>query len=59
MGSNANIHEEAHSAAPGWDMRYFEVEWHCWCATQENKQKNPSRHVVRFCRTWYEIHVSP
>lgn len=54
-----DIHKEAHAAAPGWDVRYLEVEWRRWCAAEEIEPKHPSRHFVRFCRTWYEKRGSP
>ena len=54
-----DIHEEARAAAPGWDVRYLEVEWRRWCAAEEIEPKHPSRHFVRFCRTWYEKRGSP
>ena len=54
-----DIHEEARAAAPGWDVRYLEVEWRLWCAAEEIEPKHPLRHFVRFCRTWYEKRGSP
>jgi len=40
-------------------VRYLEVEWRRWCAAEEIEPKHPSRHFVRFCRTWYEKRGSP
>lgn len=46
--------EEARAAAPGWDVRYLEVEWRRWCAAEEIGPRHRSCHFVRFCRTWHE-----
>lgn len=56
---DSEAHEEARAAAPGWDVRNLETEWRRWCAAEEIEPKHPSRHFVRFCRTWYEKRGRP
>ena len=52
-------HEDARSAAPGWDTHYLEQEWRKWCGDEEIEPKNPGRHFVKFCSSWFEKRGSP
>lgn len=56
---DAEAHEEARAAAPGWDTRHLENEWRRWCGQQEIEPKRPARHFVRFCASWFEHHGRP
>jgi plasmid replication initiation protein len=55
----AGAYENARDAAPGWDPRYIEGEWRKWCGSEEIEPKNPERHFLKFCRTWYEKRGDP
>lgn len=56
---DSEAYAEARLAAPGWDVRYLESEWRRWCGTEEIEPRHPSRHYVRFCRTWFEKRGKP
>ena len=56
---DASAYDEARAAAPGWDVRHLEQEWRKWCGNEEIEPKNPSRHYVKFCQTWYEKRGRP
>jgi|TARA_Y100001951_G_scaffold55798_1_gene44273 plasmid replication initiation protein len=49
----SHAHEDARSAAPGWDPRYLEQEWRRWCGIEEIEPKHPGRHYVKFCESWF------
>ena len=55
----ASAYDEARAVAPGWDVRHLEQEWRKWCGNEEIEPKNPSRHYVKFCQTWYEKRGRP
>jgi hypothetical protein len=50
---------EARELAPGWDVRMLEQEWRRWCGKEEIEPKRPTRHYLRFCRSWYERRGRP
>lgn len=52
-------YEDARTAAPGWDVRYLEEQWRIWCTEEEIEPKNPTRHFVKFCTTWFEKRGRP
>lgn len=52
-------YQEARSVAPGWDVYVLEREWRGWLAKEEIEPKHPSRHFLRFCRTWFEKRGRP
>lgn len=52
-------HEDARSAAPGWDPRYLEQQWRVWCGEEEIEPKNPLRHFIKFCTSWFEKRGGP
>lgn len=52
-------HEDARSVAPGWDPRHLEEQWRVWCCEEEIEPKNPQRHFIKFCTSWYEKRGSP
>ncbi|MCB1466196.1 MAG: replication initiator protein A [Rhizobiaceae bacterium] len=47
-------YHEARLAAPSWDVRHLETQWHNWCAAEEIEPKRPDAHFLKFCRSWYE-----
>lgn len=56
---DADAYDDARVAAPGWDVRYLEQEWRRWCGAEEIEPKNPGRHYVKFCQTWFEKRGRP
>lgn len=56
---DADAYDDARAAAPGWDVRYLEQEWRRWCGAEEIEPKNPGRHYVKFCQTWFEKRGRP
>lgn len=50
---------EARSVARGWDVYMLEREWRVWLAENEIEPKNPERHFVKFCATWFEKRGAP
>ncbi|WP_366658584.1 replication initiator protein A [Fodinicurvata sp. EGI_FJ10296] len=50
---------DARTAAPGWDIYYLEREWRRWLGENEIVAKNPERHFVKFCRSWFEKRGKP
>lgn len=56
---DSSIYEDARGAAPGWDVRYLEQEWRRWCATEEIVPRNPEKHFIKFCSSWFEKRGSP
>lgn len=59
-GALANdIYSEARTIAPGWDVRVIEHEWRVWCGREEIIPKNPNKHYLRFCKTWFERRGRP
>jgi hypothetical protein len=52
-------YNEARMAAPGWDVYYIESEWRRWLGENEIEPKFPTRHFIKFCRTWYENRGNP
>ncbi len=53
------VYAEARAVAPGWDVRALEQEWRRWCGKEEILPKRPSRHFVKFCRSWHERRGAP
>lgn len=49
-----DVYADARSAAPRWDVYLLEREWRAWVAENEIEPKNPERHFVKFCATWFE-----
>jgi len=52
-------YESARKEAPGWDVHYLEREWRGWLEENEIVPKNPERHFVKFCRSWFEKRGRP
>ncbi len=52
-------YEDARNQAPRWDVYYLEVAWRDWCAEQEIEPRNPDRHFVSFCVSWFEKRGRP
>lgn len=45
-----DVYEDARTSAPGWDVRVLEEEWRAWI---KEVPKNPERHFVKFCQSWF------
>lgn len=56
---DSGAYDDARAAAPGWDVRYLEQEWRRWCGAEEIEPKNPGRHYVKFCKSWFEKRGRP
>lgn len=56
---SGEAYEDAKSQAPGWDVYYLEEEWRAWCAAEEIEPRNPNRHFLSFCVSWYEKRGRP
>lgn len=54
-----DAYHEARLAAPGWDVRHVEHEWRQWLGENEITPKNPTRHFVKFCKSWFENRGRP
>lgn len=52
-------YHDARTVAPGWDVRMLEQQWRQWCGKEEIEPKNPARHYIKFCATWFENHGAP
>ena len=55
----SHAHEDARSAAPGWDPHFLEQQWRVWCGEEEIEPKNPLRHFIKFCTSWFEKRGRP
>lgn len=53
------IYHDAKGLAPGWDIYRLEAEWRAWCSSEEIEPKNPGRHFLKFCESWYERRGAP
>lgn len=53
------IYHDARQLAPGWDIYRLESEWRAWCGSEEIEPKNPGRHFLKFCESWYERRGAP
>lgn len=56
---NPDAYGEGVNVAPGWDIYYLEREWRRWCGQEEIEPKNPERHFVKFCQSWFEKRGRP
>lgn len=56
---DADIYGDARNVAPGWDVHYLEQEWRGWLGDNEIVPKNPERHFVKFCQSWFEKRGRP
>ncbi|WP_323038873.1 replication initiator protein A [Gemmobacter sp.] len=56
---DADIYGDARNVAPGWDVHYLEQEWRGWLGENEIVPKNPERHFVKFCQSWFEKRGRP
>lgn len=50
---NGDVHAEARSAAPGWDVYVLEQEWRNWLADNDITPNYPEKHFLKFCASWY------
>ena len=50
---NGDVHTEARSVAPGWDVYALEQEWRSWLADNEITPNHPEKHFLKFCASWY------
>ena len=53
------VYEDARKAAPGWDVYHLEQEWRLWLGENEIIPKQPEKHFVKFCATWFEKRGRP
>lgn len=53
------VYHDARQLAPGWDVYHLEGEWRAWCSSEEIEPKNPARHFLKFCESWYVRRGSP
>lgn len=52
--------EAARAAAPGWDVRHLEREWHAWMEDGGlDAPRDPDRAFLGFCRKWFEKRGRP
>jgi hypothetical protein len=52
-------YEDARKAAPGWDVYQLEQEWRIWLGENEIIPKQPEKHFLKFCATWFEKRGRP
>ena len=52
-------YHDARLAAPRWDVYHLESRWRSWLGENEIEPRNPDRHFVKFCQSWYEKHGAP
>lgn len=52
-------HAHARALAPGWDVHALEREWRRWCGKEEILPKHPTRHFLKFCRSWADRRGPP
>lgn len=55
----SSAYADARESAPGWDVRYLEQEWRRWCGQEEIEPKNPARHFIKFCSSWFDKRGRP
>jgi hypothetical protein len=56
---DSDVYGDARNVAPGWDVHYLEREWRTWLGDNEIDPKNPERHFVKFCQSWFERRGRP
>lgn len=56
---DGEAHIEAKSVAPGWDTYMIEEKWRGFLAENEIEPKHPTRHFVKYCKTWFENRGRP
>ena len=56
---DGDIYGDARNVAPGWDVHYLEREWREWLGENEIAPKNPERHFLKFCQSWFEKRGRP
>ena len=56
---DSRAYEDARKAAPGWDVYHLEQEWRLWLGENEIIPKQPEKHFVKFCATWFEKRGRP
>ena len=52
LGSDA--YHDARLAALGWDVYHLEQRWRKWLGENEIEPRNPDRHFIKFCQSWFE-----
>ena len=55
----SDAYHDARPFAPGWDIHYLEQEWRDWLGENDIIPKNPERHFIKFCKSWFEKRGSP
>ena len=56
---DSDAYGDARNTAPGWDVHYLEQEWRAWLGENEIIPRNPERHFIKFCRSWFEKRGKP
>jgi len=56
---DGDIYGDVRNVAPGWDVHYLEQEWRSWLGENQIVPKNPERHFVKFCQSWFEKRGRP
>lgn len=56
---NPDVFQEARRAAPGWDIYFLEQAWRQWCGKHEISPRDPEKHFVKFCASWFEKRGRP
>ena len=56
---DGDIFGDARNVAPGWDIYHLEREWRNWLGENEIAPKNPERHFLKFCQSWFEKRGRP
>lgn len=60
MGAlDPDIYGDARNIAPRWDVHHLEREWRMWLGDNEIAPKNPERHFIKFCETWFAKRGQP
>lgn len=56
---DSDVYGDARNVAPGWDVHALENEWRNWLGENEISPRNPERHFVKFCQSWFEKRGRP
>ena len=56
---DSDAYHEARKVAPGWDIYVLEREWRQWLREKGIVPKHPTRHFIKFCKSWYDRRGPP
>jgi plasmid replication initiation protein len=54
-----DVYYDARPFAPGWDIHYLEQEWRNWLGENDIIPKNPEKHFLKFCKSWFDKRGNP